>query len=327
LTSRKKTVGVLQTERMLSVAKKILVAVDNCADSAAAIRYAARMTAASRDLLFTLLHVQAPVPSTFLEAAEADPMVRAEINRLVEERMEATKGINRKLKEALVREGVPEKHVEVVTKPMQVGMAKDILSRAEQGRYDAIVLGRKALTPDRDYFIGTTAAKVVEHALQVPVWVTSGNVFSKKMMIAVDGSENSFRAVDYVIDMTSGYPDLRVTLFHVLPHLRHFYSVEFETNNPRLEQVLEREDNPRMANFYEKAFRKLEAAGLKKDHINVETNAESFDIATAIFSELRTGRYGTVVVGRRGERDAFFTGGIAMRLVQKVTNQALWMVP
>jgi hypothetical protein len=82
-----------------------------------------------------------------------------------------------------------------------------------------------------------------------------------------------------------------------------------------------------MDDFYAKAYRKLEAAGLKKDQISVKTNAQSFDIATAIFSELRTGDYGTVVVGRRGERDAFFTGGIAMRLVQKVTNQALWMVP
>jgi len=309
------------------MAKKILVAVDNCADSAAAVRYAARMTSASRGLSYTLFHVEPPVPTTFREAAEADRMVRAEVDGLVEEHKEATRCITMELKEAMVCEGVPEKCVEVVTQPMQLGMARDILNRAEQGQYDAIVVGRKALAPARDYFVGTTAAKVVEHALQVPVWVTSGDAISTKIMIAVDGSENSFRAVDHVIDMAGAYPDLRITLFHVLPHLRHFYSVEFERNNPHLEQVLQREDNPRMVDLYEKACRKLEAAGLKKDHINVETNAESFDIATAIFSELRTGQYGTVIVGRRGERDAFFTGGIAMRLVQKVTNRALWVVP
>jgi nucleotide-binding universal stress UspA family protein len=320
-------VGVLETERMLTVAKKILVAIDNCADSAAAVRYAARVTLASDDCSYTLFHVQPPVPSTLREAAETDPLVRAEMNRLVEEHMEATRSINSELKNVMVREGVPEKYIKVVTQPMQLGMARDILRRAEEGQYEAIVLARKALTPDRDYFVATTAGKVVEHALQVPVWVTSGNVISNKIMIAVDGSENSFRAVDYVINMTAGCRDRRVTLFHVLPHLRHFYSSDFERKNPRLQQVLQQGDNPRMANFYEKACRKLEAAGLRKDHMNVETNDQSFDIATAIFSELRTGRYGTVVVGRRGERDAFFTGGIAMRLVQKVTNQALWMVP
>ncbi|MBW1744163.1 MAG: universal stress protein [Deltaproteobacteria bacterium] len=309
------------------MARKILIAIDNCADSMAAVRYAARMTSASRHFSYTLFDVQPPVPSTFREAAEADPMVRAEVDKLVEEHAEATRCITMELKEAMVREGVPEKRVEMVTEPMQLGMARDILSRAEQGQYDAIVLARKALTPARDYFIGTTAAKIVEHAVQVPVWVTSGNVISKKVMIAVDGSENSARCVDHVIDMAGVCPDLRVTLFHVWPHLRHFYSVEFKRKNAHLQQVLQRGDNTRMAAFYAKAYKKLEAAGLKQDHINVEANAQSFDIATAIFIELRTGRYGTVVVGRRGERDAFFTGGIAMRLAQKVTNQALWMVP
>jgi len=309
------------------MAKKILVAVDNCADSAGAVRYAVRMTSASKDFSYTLFNVQPPVPPTFREAAEADPKVKAEVDALVEEHTEATRCITRELKETMVREGVPEKRVEVVTEPMRLGMARDILNRAEQGRYNAIVLARKALKPARDYFIGTTAAKVVEHALEVPVWVTSGNAVSTKIMIAVDGSENSFRAIGHVIDMAGAHPDLRVTLFHVLPRLRHFYSDEFEGNNPHLQQVLMQKDNLRMDDFYSKAYRKLEAAGLKKDHINVETNAQSFDIATAIFSELRTGRYGTVVVGRRGERDAFFTGGIAMRSVQKVGNQALWVIP
>lgn len=50
-------------------------------------------------------------------------------------------------------------------------------------------------------------------------------------------------------------------------------------------------------------------------------------VSTAIFDEVRTGVYGTVVIGRRGERKAFFMGSVAMRLVQKVSGQALWAVP
>jgi nucleotide-binding universal stress UspA family protein len=188
-------------------------------------------------------------------------------------------------------------------------------------------MARRALTPARDFFIGTTAVKVLDYALKVPVWVTCGNAMSMKMMIAVDGSDNSLRAVDHVICLTQDHPDLRVTLFHVLPYLRHYYSLDFERKNSHLQQVLQREDNQRMKAFYEEAYRRFENAGIKKSQINVEANNHSFDICTAIFSEMRRGQYGTVVVGRRGERDAFFTGGIAMRSVQKVTNQALWVVP
>ena len=309
------------------MAKKILLAVDKCIDSVAAVKYAARMTSAARDVSYTLFHVQPPVPPAFREAAEADPGVRAEVDALVAEHTKETADITRDLKETMVREGIPEKHITVVSKPMHLGMAKDILNRAEQGHYDAIVVARKALTPARDFFIGTTAVKVLDYALKVPVWVTCGNATSMKIMIAVDGSENSLRAVDHLIRLTQNHPDLRVTLFHVLPYLRHYYSLDFERKNPHLQQVLQWEDNQRMKVFYEEAYRRLEAAGLTKGQINVEANNHSFDICTAIFSEMRRGQYGTVVVGRRGERDAFFTGGIAMRSVQKVTNQALWVVP
>lgn len=309
------------------MAKKILLAVGNCIDSVAAVKYAVRMTSAARDVSYTLFHVQPPVPAAFRQAAQADPEVRAEVDALVEEKTKETTHITRNLKETMVREGIPEGRITVMTEPMQLGMAKDILNWAEEGQYDAILLGRKALTPARDLFIGTTAIKVLDYALKIPVWITCGNAMSMKIMIAVDGSDNSFRAVDHVTCLTQNHPDLRITLFHVLPYLRHYYSLDFERKNPHLQQMLQREDNQRMKYFYEEAYRKLEETGLQKSQINVEVNNHSFDVCTAILSEMRRGQYGTVVVGRRGERDAFFTGGIAMRSVQMVANQALWMVP
>jgi nucleotide-binding universal stress UspA family protein len=307
--------------------KKILLAVGDCVHSAEAVKYAARISSANVDVSYTLFHVQPPVPPIFREAADTDTAVRAEVTSLVQQNSEAAACITRELKETMVREGIPEKRVEMVTQPMRLGMAKDIIDMAEQGRFDAIVLGRRALTPARDFFIGMTAAKVVDHALSIPVWVASGAATSKKILIAVDGTENSLRVVGHVVDLVGAHPQLRITLFHVLPHLRHYYSVDFERKNPHLQQILKRQDKARMEGFYEKAYQRLEKGGLKENQINVVTNTRSFDIGTAIFSEMRTGQHGTVVIGRRGERDAFFSGGMAIYLVQKVTKQVLWVVP
>ena len=227
----------------------------------------------------------------------------------------------------MVREGIAEKRIEVVSELVQVGMAKDILNRAERGRYDAIVLARRGLTPSRDFFIGSIAAKVIEHAIKIPVWVAAGEEISMKIMLAIDGSENSLRVVDHAIHMVGTRPDLRLTLFHVLPHLRHYYSIDFEIENPHLNEILQREDKLRMEDFYERAHERLKAAGLKKSQIEIKTSTQSYDISTGILGEVKTGQYGTVVIGRRGEREAFFTGRISMRLVQKVSDQALWVVP
>ncbi|MBW2170864.1 MAG: universal stress protein [Deltaproteobacteria bacterium] len=307
--------------------KRILVAVGDCIYSEHAVKYVARISSAAKDLTYTLFNVQPMVPRIFSAAAEKDSTVKAEIDKLIRENTKTARCTVERLKDIIVREGIAEEYVEVVTETMQVGMSKDILNRAEQGGYDAIVIARRGLTPSRDFFIGTIAAKVVEHALRTPVWVVAGEDISMNFMVAVDGSENSLRVVDHVIQMVGAHPDLRLTLFHVLPYLRHYYSPRFETENPKLHEILQREDKTRMEDFYGKARERLKAAGLKMSQIKIKTSRQSHDISTGILGEARTGRYDTVVVGRRGEREAFFTGRIAIRLVQKITDQTLWVVP
>ena len=307
--------------------KRILVAVGDCIYSKHAVKYAARISAAAKDVTYSLFNVQPRVPRIFSAAAERDSNVKAEVDTLIRENTKTGRCIVEELKDLMVREGIAEKRIDVVSELVQVGMAKDILNRAERGRYDAIVLARRGLTPSRDFFIGTIAAKVIEHAIKIPVWVAAGEEISMKIMLAIDGSENSLRVVDHAIHMVGANRDLRLTLFHVLPHLRHYYSIDFEIENPHLHEILQREDKLRMEDFYERAHERLKAAGLKKSQIEIKTSARSYDISTGILGEVKSGQYGTVAIGRRGESEAFFTGRIATRLVQKVSDQALWVVP
>ena len=307
--------------------KKILLAVGDCVYSQHAVRYTARISSAAKDMTYTLFNVQPSIPNIFIEGAEADPEVKAEVDGLVGKNSEVAKCVVGDLRDLMVQEGIPAHRVEVVTEIMQVGTAKDILNRAEQGSYDALILARKGLTPSRDFFIGTTAAKVVEHAAQMPVWVVAGETASMKIMVAVDGSESSLRVLDHVINMVGANPDLRLTLFHILPYLKHYYSVDFERENPRLQELVQQQDTKRMETFYKKARGNLNAAGIKESQVEIKTSKQSYDVSTAILEEARTGDYGTLVIGRRGEREAFFTGRIAMRLIQKVSNRTLWVVP
>ena len=307
--------------------KRILVAVGDCVYSKHAVKYVARISPATKDMTYTLFNMQPLVPGILAAAAEKHSELKAEVDALIREDAKAAKCTIDELRDLMVNEGIPENRVELVTEPVQAGVAKDILDRAEQGHYDAIVLARKGLTPSRDFFIGTTAAKVIEHALKIPVWIAAEQTVSMKIMVAVDGSENSLRVVDHLVSTVGAHPDLGITLFHASPHLRHYYSLVFERENPHLQEILYREDKLRMEHFYELAHDRFKRAGLKRSQIEVKTSDQGFDISTSILAEARSGRYGTVVVGRRGEREAFFTGRIAMRLVQKVYDQALWVVP
>jgi hypothetical protein len=80
-----------------------------------------------------------------------------------------------------------------------------------------------------------------------------------------------------------------------------------------------------MESFHKKAGKLLKARS--KPQLDIKLKRYSYDISTAILDEARTGRYGTVIVGRRGERGAFFAGTVPVRLVQKLSGPALWVVP
>jgi nucleotide-binding universal stress UspA family protein len=306
--------------------KKILVAVGDCIYSQQAVKYVARISSAAKDLTYTLFNVQPLVPEIFVAGAEIDPKVRAEVDKLIRKNAETAECVVCDLKDLMVQEGIPPSRIEVVAAPLEVGMAKDILRRAEQGAYNAIVLARRGVTPSRDFFIGTTAAKVVEHALKIPVWIVAGEATSMNMLMAVDGSASSLRELDHLIHMAGKSRKLKLTLFHVVPFLRHYYSIDFERDNLALQRVVQQEDNKRMEDFYGRAYAMLNAAGFKKSQVQIKTNTYSHDVSTAILDEARGGKYSTIVIGRRGEREAVFTGRIAMRLVQKISNPALWVV-
>ncbi|MCK4390422.1 MAG: universal stress protein [Desulfobacterales bacterium] len=307
--------------------KKILLPVADCMYSDQAVKYAARICFGAKDVNYTLFNVQPLIPEILIQEANTDARAKAEVNELVRSNREAAQRTVEKYQDLMLRQGISEDRINTVTEPRQLGMAKDILNLAERGRYDAILLGRRGLARTEQFFIGPTAAKVIEHALEIPVWVIDGESTSMKILLAVDGSDNSLRVVDYVVSMVGSASEIRLTLFHVVPYLRHYYGVAFEREKPHLQEYLERGDKHRMEKFYEEAHKRLNKAGLKEGQIEIKTNTRSYHISTAILDEAREGGYGTVVIGRRGTRKAFFIGGAPMRLVHKISNQALWVVP
>jgi hypothetical protein len=145
----------------------------------------------------------------------------------------------------------------------------------------------------------------------------------KKILLAVDGSDNSLRAVRHATKILSPVPDLELTMFHVVPHLRHYFSVGFEKENPQLQAFLNRQDQKRMEEFNNQVRTIFDSAHFQPSQLKMKTNTASYDVSTAILDEMRTGLYGTLLVCRRGERGAFFVGRTCLRLIQKIEDQSI----
>lgn len=306
--------------------KKILLAVDNSVHSRQAIDYAVRMSSVAQNLEYTLFHVQPPISQFLLDEAEIDFKARAKLKRLVKENARKAQRFLEEHKDHMVRLGVSENAIDTVTEPKIQGLARDIIERAQQKLYDAVVVGRRGLSRAQKMFMGHVTTNLLEHCTVIPVWVVDGEVTATKIMAAVDGSESSLRAVDHLSFMVGQNPEVKLTLFHVIPRVADYCVIDFKDQKEDIEEIIAKGDRRCIEHFYAHVRKKFSEAGIQEDQIEIKTTRRTVNVGKAITQEAKKGEYGTVVIGRRGVSKAFFLGSVSKYVIDKISNRAFWLV-
>jgi nucleotide-binding universal stress UspA family protein len=187
------------------------------------------------------------------------------------------------------------------------------------------VVGRRGLSELGDHFLGSVANKIVEVVKDTSVWVVGDNINSKRMLLALDASDNALKAVDYVGNIATA-SDAEVTLFHVV---RRFEFLDDPTlRDYEVEGFWEevKKDIPRMVGLYKERLKK---AGVKGSRISTQVNLHSSSRAKDILTEAREGEYGTIVMGRRGlsKVHQFLMGRVTNKVLHRAEGFAVWIVP
>jgi len=306
--------------------KQILLALDDSLHSKHAVQYAARMAAKVVDLKFTLLSVQPTVSLFLADEAKKDARARAALEKMKAKNAEKALTVLEGYKTLLTDRGIDASRIEVKTRTKKLGLARDILEVAEDGRYDAIVVGRRGVSKLQEMFSGSVTTNLLEHSRVIPVWVVDGVVENDRIMVAVDGSESALRAVDHLSFVFAKSTDATFTLVHVAPRLKDYCEIDFGEEARELEEVIVQGDKRCVESFMVHAYAKFTAAGIEKDRVEIRELPGSLSVGKALMAEAERGGYGTVVFGRRGVNKAFFMGSVSNYLVNKLSNRALWLI-
>lgn len=306
--------------------KRILLPVDDSIHSRNAIHYAVNISSAVKNLTYTLYHVQPSISHFLLEDAKTDGQKQLDLKHLGQKHENASQAFLDKCKKSMTDLGVNSNHIQVVTQPRKLGRAKDIIEYAQQGHYDAIVVGRRGISRLQETFAGSITSNLLEHSRIIPVWVVDGQVSSTRIMIAVDGSESSLKAVDHLSFMTAGNADIAIILFHVVPRFSDFCPIEIEEPSDKIGKILIQGNKRCIDHFYALALERFKEAGFQDRQIQLKMVECMYNIGSVIVEEARAGDYGTVVVGRRGGGNAFFMGSVSRSVLGKSANCALWVV-
>jgi nucleotide-binding universal stress UspA family protein len=318
----------------MSKHRRLLIAVDGSEQSFEAVRYASQVLPPGK-MKVVLFHVQSKIPESFWDI-EKDPSFRHRLAPVAAWAMQQEKAMEEfmeRSRQLFVNRGVASEAVHVKIKERQAGIARDI-AREALGDYDAVVVGRWGVSKLKDLVWGSVANKLAGHLVQSPMWVVGGSPQPGKYLVAMDGSSEAMRAVDYVGSMLAG-TDCAVTLFNVLRGFE-FLLAGFEGSIVPDAQIVGEESlqgefqraEEAMKSVFAEALERLEKAGLNSDQINTKTVTGAASRAKAIVEEASTGGYGTIVLGRRGlsRVEEFFMGSVSNKVIQLAKEMAIWVV-
>lgn len=193
------------------------------------------------------------------------------------------------------------------------GKIKDILNESSSGLYDAIILGKRASYTLQWFFERpadeTAKAIIGDSTLNTPIWICpQPEPGRKNVLVCVDGSEESLRAVDHVGFILSLQDQHNITLLTV--------------------------DNGADVNP-DKIFRRsaqiLADHSITSERISLETTW-GLNIAGTITSYAEKNNFAAIAVGLHGVDGGFMkrislAGGTTSTLIERAEKVAIWCCP
>jgi nucleotide-binding universal stress UspA family protein len=156
----------------------------------------------------------------------------------------------------------------------------------------------------------------------------------KKILVAVDASENSARAVEYVGIMIGKNPGFQINLLYVERHPER----DTFPDDASWKKAC-REEEKSIRDFLAQAQGTLEGQGVPSDSItidyastsgsaDVQRGSKGYGVANHILRVHQEGGFGTVVVGRRGvsKAEEFLFGSVTTKIIHNAKGCTVWVV-
>lgn len=184
---------------------------------------------------------------------------------------------------------------------VEVDPANTILNVAEKGNYDIIVLGGSGEEEEEPH-LGSVAKKVAHYA-KIPVLIAREKNEMSKILVPIDGSAYSKRALQYAVALAKK-SKANVTLLYVQE------SGIFKLRPEVSEEI---------------GKHTLSQAVVQVEGIDVEKKLESGDPAKTIIKTANKGNYDIIVMGSRGHGgvEIFSLGSVSDHVIQYADRSVL----
>lgn len=305
--------------------KSVLVAIDGSVYSSNSLDYLLKIFGKDANLHVHLTSVVSASGAGQDWMFDVDPM--RELTPAAEKRSRVA---NRYLKDAkarLVRNGLTKEQVSYTVKTASVGISTCLHQEANQGQYDAILIGRRGIGTVGGMFFGSTSGELIEKCHETPIWIIDGEISSQRFLLAVQSRPESLMAADHLAFMLKDHPDVEICLYHsntMFGKQQPAQAEDFHAQWGRAwcEQYLDLENFL----FYAHA-QVLIDSGIPKNKITQLPAQMHLNVGADLLRQAKKFNCGTIVIGRRGRQAGKgLIKGASDQTIKQAQNIAVWLV-
>jgi len=309
------------------ISKLAVVPMDGSKDASKALNYIHTLYPTDHNLKLALLHVLPALPPIMVAEAKTNRRTAHHLKLMQDKHHILGNHVLDDAQKHLVRKGFRADQIEKTLERTRVGIARDINAYVEKRRADALVISGSSKSWLEGFFTGEITEKLLEITQVCPIWVVKGTVKYAHVLIAVDGSPNSLRAVDHTGLMLAGTPN-KITLIHVTNGMLRFFPKEVVQEMGELEDTWTQEAGDFIQPKLEMTRDMLIKAGVSPDQIDMKIVNGGRRLAKILLEEAQKCKAGAIVLGRRGMTDAndYVMGSVTRKIVAQAENLAVWVV-
>lgn len=205
--------------------------------------------------------------------------------------------------------GCDGKNVRTKVARSRTGTARELISEARDGLYDALLLGRRGFTWFEEIFENSVCHELLWQDIDFPIWVCKrpSQVSRQNVLLCLDGSAPSLRMADHAAYMLADEPRQSFTLFH----------------------VAQKGYGDARPGVFDEALAVLAEHSIPEERIEMKMVTGN-NAVKAILKEARAGNYAAVAVGRRGagsqtRMENLFPSTVSVNLLRQLQETALWI--
>ena len=306
---------------------KILVAVDGSEESMAVVQYVCQ-TAPVNGSEIVIFTVMSKVPEVFWDLGK-DPLWLPKIDEVRLWEQQQQERIGSFMAEAVAQfktAGFPIGRVVTRIGAQQKGVARDIVAEARLG-YDILAIGRGKSNAVHAMILGGVAGKLVNTRTAPSLWLVGRASHSKKVLVALDSSENSLVAVKHAGRVLSRNKN-SLTLFHAVRGISTSGVDMVDCFPESYRKQLLDDAKQTIQPILQKAEEILNEMDISSERITTKVVTGVRSRAEAVLDEAEKGGFGTILVGRKGVSEVadFVMGRVTNKLIQLTNDQALCIV-